>query len=238
MNHPSIDLIFHALTYPVARVVSPRYIFQDIFWAPEILPEVDLKMLGFSPPAKMRQLVRNYYDADRAAAVADLIRARRGKAFTSVSLSMRAGAKDARSQGWCMEAIVFRRVGVKDVTATVLYRSTEIVQKFSADLAFIPWIYDQMGIKVTRTNFFFANAYVSGVFLPAIFRHHAPVTFLRRVRKVNPEFYKLIAEYFTRHYQDRESFSTYSPKRKQQQMGWDLIPERMEQALRFMETTR
>lgn len=238
MNHPSLDLIMHALTYPVARVVSPRFIFQDILWTPESFPEVDLKMLGFSPTAKMRQLVRNYYDPEAAARVANLLTARKKHAYTSVSLSMRAGEKDYRSQGWCMEAIVFRRCGNSEVTATVLYRSTEIVQKFSADLAFIPWVYEQMGVEVAKTHFFFANAYVSGVFLPAVFNHHEPVQFLKRVKALNPAFYALVARYFLRYYNHPDQTSAYSPRKKQMKLGWGTIPDRMAAAIKFMETSK
>ena len=190
-------LIWKAAAAPTLAISGVRKICADIsFEIPwEALVESGLTYQDICyTAAKGRQLQRNYWDqAEVDAAVAKLL-SRKGKDHSSVSIQMRGQVKDARSQGFCMQNTVITLT--PDVcTIDIYYRSTELVQKFLADLIFFgdkfPAIFEQLGRTPTVVRFKFANVYLSAVFMPIFLRYETqPVKFFEMLAGHDPKFFR------------------------------------------------
>ena len=155
--------------------------------------DTDVNDLGYhGQTAKMNQLTRNYFNQDAITEAREKLTSRndRDMDFTSVMVPTQAGPKRADSQGFCMTAIIISHLGkdsynpTEKVTVEVLYRSTEITQKFGADLIFLhdivlpaiipPDIMDHLH----SVSFHFANAFFSPLFTPVLYRLIDPIQFL------------------------------------------------------------
>ena len=156
--------------------------------------KTDVNDLGYhGQTAKMAQLTRNYFNQDAITEAREKLTSRndRDMDFTSVMVPTQAGPKRADSQGFCMTAIIISHLGkdsynpTEKLTVEVFYRSTEITQKFGADLIFLhdivfpaiipPGIYEHLD----SVSFHFANAFFSPLFMPVLYRLIDPIQFLR-----------------------------------------------------------
>lgn len=163
------------------------------------VPGVTFEDLSFTERGKMGQLMRNYFDPLEWDKAVIKVRERKGKPHTSVAIRLTAAGKDSRSQGFCMQSLVLSMT--KDCnTIDVFYRSTEVIQKFCADLLFfnrviperllLPLGMSPRDIQVVR--FHFANAYLSCVFLPTAMRFQpgGAVGWLESFRKADPRMWR------------------------------------------------
>lgn len=223
---PAWGLVDECLRRPVYIYNGARKIVQNVTWNPPSLPTVDLAELGYKPKVKMKALQRMYFNPLEADRLRGLLKHRDGQAFSAVAMSMRGGSKDRRSMGWCMESMVIGYTP-KDMTVTMMYRSTEVIKKFSADLAYIPWVFDQLEIKPARVSFFFANAYLSGVFFPTLFRWVDPIKFLKRLKREEPQLFIVATRFLRRSVRNRDQKFPYSPERHQHEFAWKHFPEKM-----------
>lgn len=157
-----------------------RKIVQDVHWE---VPYSALKSgtgitsgdMGYAESDKKTdQLLRNYFNQEAAEAVREKLheRMKSRRAHTSVALSMHGKAKDSRSQGHCIQTMVFthavrRKEEILEVD--IFYRSTEVVKKFLADLNFLPKVIEAACPKpdeIGKVKFHFCNVFLSALFLP------------------------------------------------------------------------
>lgn len=235
-TYPSWGAIEACLAAPVFEYNGARKIVQRVLWEPRVLPTIDLELIGYARPlTKLKALQRMYYNPDEADRVRKMMKHREEQAFTAVAMSMRAGAKDRRSMGWCMESMVIGLTPDR-TTVNLIYRSTEVIKKFTADLAFLPWVFNQLEIVPDDISFYFSNAYLSGVFFPALFRFLDPIEFLKMLRKREPKLFVVATRFLRRSVRNRGQHFPYSPERQQHEYAWKHYPEKMKSIGRYLET--
>jgi hypothetical protein len=144
--------------------------------------------------AKGTQLNRNYWDQEGVDAAVTKLASRSDKPHSSVSIQLQNGAKDSRSQGYCMQNMVITTTP-DTCTVDIYYRSTELIQKFLADLIFfsekLPEIFEKLGREPSVIRFKFANVYLSAVFMPIFFRYETdPLGFFQHLERSDPKFYR------------------------------------------------
>jgi hypothetical protein len=160
------------------------------------------EQLDYTEKNKMAQLMRNYYNAESIAeANTKLLSRFDGKKYqTSVAASTVGGQKKGDSQGHCMRTVVVTHftksvAGQDCITIDVMYRSTELIKKFGADLIYlqkhlIPKIIEGVPYPIKEVRFYFSNLFVSSLFLPILYYMKDPVKLLEKIRQADPEFYK------------------------------------------------
>jgi hypothetical protein len=234
-EYPTWGMIEACLKAPVFQYNGARKIVRDVIWAPGALPAIDLKAIGYArPETKLKALQRMYFSETEAKRIRDLIAKRDGQAFTAVSMSMRAGEKDSRSMGHCIDSIVIA-LDKNESWVTVMYRSTEVIKKFTADLVFFPWVFDQLEIKPSGVSFFFSNAYLSGVFFPGLFGWLDPIEFLQMLRKREPKLFVVSTRFLRRSVRKRDQKFPYSPEQHQHEFAWKHYPEKMKLISAYLE---
>lgn len=166
--------------------VQHRKFFQHLEWRipwPTWETGISFKYedLHYSP-AKASHLRRTYLNPEEVEKANKIFVSRvtaRGSKSSQSSVACRMGAakKDGRSQGYCMSTIVLSyqghqtSKGPKDgyyFSIDVYYRTTELTQKFLADLMFLhrevfPALLKDVPFKPTEVNFHFSQAYISGL---------------------------------------------------------------------------
>lgn len=162
-------------------------------------------------PSKGAQLKRNYWNQESWDAALEKLVSREGKEHSSVAVRLQAAEKDSRSQGFCMQNLVITRTR-KKTSVDIFYRSTEVIQKFAADLMFfaqeLPPVLEAHGIKPDVYRFKFANLYVSAMFAPIYIRFEEdPADFLRKLQRTDPRFARTLALALHKHYQEDHSYS-------------------------------
>lgn len=193
-----------ALLYHGVRKIVPT-LFYSI---PGPLPVPQLNSLGYSGPAKLRALQRLYYDPLEVEKAKAMILKRQGKSHSSVALRLRGQEKDQRSQGHCMQTMVITfHEKAPGCSVGITYRSTEVVQKFSADLVLIDQMFRDLQIVPHTINFYFENAYLSAVFLPTLFRFSDPVKFLTYLGEQDAHFHSIACRTLSRFLDPRGRFS-------------------------------
>ena len=147
--------------------------------------------LGYTA-AKGRQLERIYWPQEDFQAAIDKLKARTSKPHSSVAVQLSAGTKDSRSQGYCMQNMVITQTA-GSFHLDVYYRSTEVTQKFLADLVFfsqkLPQFFPDR--KPAFIRFRFANTYLSAVFAPILLRYDPnPMELFINLDMHDPKFYR------------------------------------------------
>lgn len=164
---------------------------------------LSFEQLDYTERNKMRQLMRNYYNQESLTEAHDKLFSRLdGKKYqTSVAASTIGGAKRGDSQGHCMRSVVvthFTKSVSKEgefLTVDIMYRSTELIKKFGADLIFlnkflVPEIIKGIDIPIREVRFYFSNLFVSSLFLPILYYMKDPVQILEKIRSTDAEFFK------------------------------------------------
>jgi len=157
---------------------------------------------------KMKQLYRDYCDTAAVEEAKKVMATRADQEVSSIGIPTLAGEKKRTAQGHCIRTIVISHYDAKVnpsgkpyLRVDILYRTTELLRKFGADLIFLykfipellesnPW-----GVKVPNmVSFYFPACFFSGLFIPVFYRFTDPVDFLQRLKEgVSPEeihFYK------------------------------------------------
>lgn len=218
---PSEPLVRQIVENPPLIYAGIRKIAQGLTWEIERLPPVTFESLGYST-AKLKQLERNYIDPAELARVQTLLEKRKGKHFTSVAMTMRGGKKDSRSMGWCMLNLIVTR-GPNIETVEIHYRSTEVVLKFGGDLAFLPSVFDRLGINPQIIRFRFANAFLSGVYFPTLCAWWPPVDFLEYLWDNDRKMFSGATRFFLRSAYKQEQRFPYSPENMQHKFAWRVL---------------
>lgn len=144
--------------------------------------------------AKGAQLQRNYWDQESVDAAVEKLLSRKGKPHSSVSIQLQGQGKDSRSQGFCMQNLVITMTP-GTCSVDIYYRSTELIQKFLADLVFfstkLPEIFQRLDRNPTVIRFRFANVYLSAVFMPIFLRYEPDqLGFFQALKRGDPKFFR------------------------------------------------
>jgi len=154
------------------------------------LPEIDLAQLGYRG-GKVAQLMRNYFNDEEVEAAKTKLAARRKSPHTSVALNTLGQKKDTRSQGHCIRSIIITQTP-KWTEVDMIYRSTELIQKHTADYALLPIILDKLELahKPRVYRLYFANCFLTALFAPILFQHTDAIEFYEHLKKVDPRYYR------------------------------------------------
>lgn len=204
---------------PALMYSGVRKIVQAVNWEVKKLPEISFEQLGYGKN-KFGQLQRIYWNPVEVARIQAILERRADQSFTSVAMSMRNGTKDARSMGWCMNSMVITRIPRVIETVEIQYRSTEATLKFGGDLAFLPWAFNQLGLKPDLIRFRFANAYLSGVFMPTLCTFWDPIKFFDYLWKHDRKLFAGGTRFFLRSAYRRNQSFPYSPENVQHKFAW------------------
>ena len=184
-----VDLCFKVAAMP-GIYTGVRKVVQGVTHEMTTLPTVDLVQLGYRG-GKVAQLMRNYFNEEEVAAAKTKLQARRKSPHTSVALNTLGQNKDTRSQGHCIRSIIITQTP-KWTEVDVIYRSTELIQKHTADYALLPIILERLGLAHTPRVYrlYFANCFLTALFAPILFQHTDAVKFYEHLKQVDPRYYR------------------------------------------------
>jgi len=177
-------------------------------WGELISATLTYEDLGYTK-MKGRQLERIYWPQEGMDAMLEKLSLRKFKPHSSVAVSMAAGVKDSRSQGHCMLSTVVTQTS-QGRHVDLQYRSTEITQKFLADLVFfkhklVP-LFGDYPPKFIR--FRFANTYLSAVFAPIWMRYEPePLKVFLELRDQDPKFFRTFGLATRKFFNDTHNYS-------------------------------
>ncbi len=185
-----VDLCHKVAAHPQGIYTGIRKVVQGVSHEIHTLPQVDLAQLGYRG-GKVAQLMRNYFNREEVEAAKTKLKARRSSPHTSVALNTLGEKKDSRSQGHCLRSIVITQTQ-KWTEVDILYRSTEVIQKHTADYALFPIILDQLELAHTPRVFrlYFANCFLTALFAPILFQHTDPIEFYEFLKSRDPRYYR------------------------------------------------
>lgn len=133
----------------------------------------DLVDLSYkSNESKIRHLERNYFDKDRYDMFLEKLDLRSDMGASILTFDFGHKPKRAKSQGYCLNNLTLV-VDKKRAWVFLNYRSTEITQKFGADLY---WLYNNIipplieGKELQYVDFTFGSAYSQGLFTILLFQ--------------------------------------------------------------------
>jgi len=211
-------IIWQAAAAPTLVITGVRKISSNFhFEITGLSGAPDYKDLGYTA-AKGRQLERNYWNQELVDAGIEKLKGRKDKPHTSVTIPLQGSEKDSRSQGHCMIAMVVTEIP-KSSTVDIFYRSTELTQKFLADLIFLshklPPVFEAMEIEPSVIRFHFANVYLSAVFAPIFLRYESnPGGFFDYLELKDPKFYRTYGLATRRFFNETHNY-TYRSRVKQ-----------------------
>ena len=221
-----IDLIYQAVAHPTFVLHGVRKIVQGVHYQTNALPPAPdiLRDLGYKP-VKVTRLMNLYFNAEEVRKAKAKLKERVGEEHSSVSILTRNMEKThPQTQGWCIQNITVSetyRQKQRYVTVDVFYRSTELIMKFGADLTLLHKYFEAMEIQPAVIRFYFANAYISAVFFPMLFRHTDGVKLFHHIKKHDPKFWWLATKAVSR-YLDPVNRYTYRAQVKQRELAQDL----------------
>lgn len=223
---PAYPAVKACLEAQVFEYNGARKIVQSVGFEVSNIPSFDLSEIGYTPKIKLKNLDRMYYNLEEAKRVKSLMVKREKQAFSAIAYSFRAGTKDSRSMGHCLESMV---IGLtpKRTTVEILYRSTEVIKKHCADLAFLPIVFDRLELKPDTIKFYFTHAYLSGVFFPTLFLWWDPIEFLEKLRVEEPKLFIVATRFLRRSARVQNQKFPYAPEANQHEFAWRHYPEKM-----------
>ena len=183
------------------------------------LEGIDLKFsdMGYqNDTSKMKQLVRNYFNEEEIqkanAKFSERFYSSSNKSNQScISCRMGAKAKRDESQGFCIQTITLNHCG-DNLYVDLSYRTTEITQKFLADLKFlhekvIPALTDGIDMPITAVRFHFSTTYVSLMFLPILYQFVDILGFLEELQERDPKYAKQVINGMHRFMQEENTYN-------------------------------
>lgn len=205
--HPTHwNIMLTELCYKIASLPSDqstytgvRKVVQGVTFETASLPPVNLTQLGYRGvgDAKIKQLMRNYWNQDHIDAARTKLEVRRGSAHTAVAVSCEGEKKSTKSQGFCLRSVIITQTP-KKLEADVIYRSTEVIQKFTADLVLLSKIFEALEVNPQRIRFYFANAFLSALYFPSLFQNVDPIHYLEYLKAHDARFYRTALNAFAK----------------------------------------
>ena len=216
-----VDLCYKVAAIPQSQSIytGVRKIVQGLTFETNSLPSVDLSSLGYRGvgDGKIRQLIRNYWSQDHIDAALIKLKARKDSPHTSVAISCEGAKKDLRSQGFCLRSVIITQTP-KKLEADIVYRSTEVIQKFTADLVLLPKIFEALEVKPQKIRFYFANAFLTALFAPVLFSQVDPIHFMEHLKISDPKYYRTFLNAFAK-YLEVENRYHYAHRCKQYELS-------------------
>ncbi len=186
--------------------VQIRKIFRDLTWEVPFDQwdgiSIPTENMGYSEgDSKLRQLLRNYHNQDELIKAATTLSERiaGGKQQSSITARFGNGEKDSRSQGFCMQALTLSHIANplnkgNGFVIELYYRSTEVGQKFLADLMYIdqvvlPLLFEHLDIRPSAIRFKFSTLYLSSMFMPIVLQVAPVVQTLRATKEGDPKWF-------------------------------------------------
>ena len=202
-----VDLCYAIAAAPNSTYTGVRKIAHGIGHTLTDLPTPDLEQLGYRG-GKVKQLMRNYFNQEEVDAARTKLKARRSSPHTSVALNTLGEKKDSRSQGHCIRSLIITQTP-KWTGVDILYRSTELIQKHTADYALLPIILDQLDLAHDPRyyNLYFANCFLTALFAPILFQHTDPIDFYEHLKKHDPKYYRTFLNATAKHYEPTLRYS-------------------------------
>lgn len=219
--HFQFPLIKQVIDTPADAYSGVRKLVQAVNWETTSLPMLTYTSLGYKAN-KEKQLFRNYWNDAEFERVQAVLNKRAKKEATSVAMSMRGAQKDSRSQGWCMLSVVFTQLEDRRVIE-VQYRSNELILKLGADLVFLQALAERMDFQPNLWRFRFANAYLSGVFMPTLCSFCDPVRFLDYLWEHDKKLFAGGTRFFLRSSYKKDQSFPYSPENQQHKFAWERL---------------
>lgn len=196
-----VELAYKIAAIPPERSLRTgvRKVVQGITHEITEFPPVDLAQLGYRGvgDGKIKQLMRNYWNQEHIDSALIKLKARKDSPHTSVAVSCEGEKKSTKSQGFCLRTVIITQTP-KKIEADVIYRSTEVIQKFTADLVLIPKIFEALEVKPIVTRFYFANAFLSALYFPSLFQNTDPIQFMEHLKEHDPKFYRTALNAFAK----------------------------------------
>ncbi len=183
--------------------VQIRKIFRGVTWSVpwdkwdglSLRPE----NMGYSAgPSKMNQLKRNYLDEEELIKARDSLIARSSKQQSCITARFGNQEKDSRSQGFCMQTITLNHIakpepGKPKFVVELYYRSTEVGQKFFADLMFLDEIVLPLLLEglpePDEIRFNFSTLYLSSMFLPIAMQVLDVVEYMELIKEQDSKWF-------------------------------------------------
>lgn len=207
------------LCYKAAQVPSSasiytgiRKIVRGLTYELKELPTPELSDLNYTK-AKLSQLSRNYENPGEIATARTKLAARRSSPHTSVAVSTLGSAKDSRSQGFCLRQLVVTQTP-KYTEIDVIWRSTELVQRNTADFLLIPELVKQLDLAHDPAVYrmYMANSYLTALTMPYLFKWCDGVEFFEHLKLHDPKYFRTALNAFAKFLEDQ---SRYSYKHRQ-----------------------
>jgi hypothetical protein len=222
MSFYARDFIVDLIKREAFLYAGVRKIVQGVSWtAPNPFPTLKFDELGYGSN-KFKQLQRNYFDQEEVNRVKSQLTKRKRAAFTAVAMNMKAGKKDSRSMGHCMQTLVINRTP-KVTTVELQYRSTEAILKFGGDICYLPWVFNQLEIEPSTVRFHFANAFISGVYFPTLFTTWNPISYLELLWAHDRKLFAGGTRFLLRSAYKRDQHFPYSPENLQHRFLWERV---------------
>lgn len=201
-----VDLCYKVAELP-GLYTGVRKIVQGTSYELTELPVADLEQLGYRG-GKVAQLMRNYFNQGEVDAARKKLEARRKSPHTSVALNTLGEKKDSRSQGHCIRSIIITQTP-KWTEVDVIYRSTELIQKHTADYALLPIILDQLQLAHVPRKFrlYFSNCFLTALFAPILFQHTDAIEFYEHLKKHDPKYYRTFLNATAKFYEPTNRYS-------------------------------
>lgn len=149
--------------------------------------------------SKFAQLDRNYFNQEEFEKCNQHFLSRVKKPQTCVTARFGNQEKKKDSMGFCMQTISLNYLrktvdGKPLFIVEIYYRSTEVAQKFAADLNYLhqrvlPIILKDIPVKPDLVRFKFNTMYLSSMFLPILFQYKDPVSVVEGIIKGDEQWY-------------------------------------------------
>lgn len=217
-----VDLCYSVAAAPNSTYTGVRKIAHGVSHSITKLPVPDLTQLGYRG-GKIKQLMRNYFNQEEVNAAKIKLRARRNSPHTSVALNTLGEKKDSRSQGHCLRSIIITQTP-KWTEVDILYRSTELIQKHTADYALFPLILAELELAHEPRTYrlYYANCFLTALFAPILFQHTDPIEFYEYLKKVDPKYYRTFLNATAKFY---EKDCRYNYRHRQKM--WAIAQEKL-----------
>lgn len=191
-----LSLVWFVGQMPGSSYTGVRKIAEDVSWH---LPGHKLKHdlyytdIGYTK-TKHTQLLRNYWNQENVDKAIEKMLFRKDAFQTSVAITLNNETKKKTSMGFCMQTLIITKNQNRTVV-DIYYRSTELIQKFLADMVFfsimLPPVFKQMEVNPELIRFRFANVYLSAVFSPIWIRYEKDIPGFFNMLEINdPGFFR------------------------------------------------
>lgn len=208
--------------------VQIRKVFRDVTWEVPFSHFDGLTLgtehMGYSAgESKMNQLRRNYLNVPELERARDSLKSRASKQQSCITARFGSGAKDSRSQGFCMQTITLNHIskpepGKPQFVVELYYGSTEVGQKFFADLMFLDQIVFPILLRgLPRPDiirFKFSTLYLSSMFLPVVFQVTDVRELMENIREKDPKWFTRCVRIAVEKWMVEECFYNYRTRAK------------------------